>query len=96
MHDLLLTPHIIVAALLVDKYVDGLPLHRQSERYRRLGLDLAMSTLADQVKWCTDLLRPLWRAALAEVIAARVMHRDGTGLAVLDPNVKGGTAAATS
>lgn len=80
----------LVAQLLVDKYVDGLPLHRQRERFGRLGLDLAVSTLADQVKWCTDLLRPLWRAALAEVIAARVMHLDGTGLAVLDPNVKGG------
>jgi transposase len=80
----------LVAQLLVDKYVDGLPLHRQRERYQRLGLDLAVSTLADQVKWCTDLLRPLWRAALAEVIAARVMHLDGTGLPVLDPNVKGG------
>jgi transposase len=80
----------LVATLLVEKYVDGLPLHRQRERYQRLGLDLAVSTLADQVKWCTDLLRPLWRAALAEVIAARVMHLDGTGLAVLDPNAKGG------
>lgn len=80
----------LVAALLVDKYVDGLPLHRQRERYQRLGLDLSVSTLADQVKWCTDLLRPLWRAALAEVIAARVMHLDGTGLPVLDPNAPGG------
>lgn len=79
----------LVAALLVEKYVDGLPLHRQRERYRRLGLDLAVSTLADQVKWCTDLLRPLWRAALAEVIAARVMHLDGTGLPVLDRSASG-------
>ncbi|MBK8014479.1 MAG: IS66 family transposase zinc-finger binding domain-containing protein [Deltaproteobacteria bacterium] len=28
-----------VAQLLVDKYRDGLPLHRQRERYRRLGVD---------------------------------------------------------
>ena len=80
----------LVAALLVEKYVDGLPLHRQCERYQRLGLDVSVSTLADQVKWCTDLLRPLWRAALAVVIGARVMHLDGTGLPVLDPNVPGG------
>ncbi len=79
----------LAAALLVEKYVDGLPLHRQRERLQRLGLDLAVSTLADQIKWCTDLLRPLWRAALAEVIAARVMHLDGTGLTVLDPNTAG-------
>jgi transposase len=80
----------LVAQLLVEKYVDGLPLHRQRERYQRLGLELAVSTLADQVKWCTDLLRPLWRAALSQVLGARVMHLDGTGLSVLDPKAKGG------
>jgi transposase len=79
----------LAATLLVEKYVDGLPLHRQRERLARLGLDIAVSTLTDQIKWSTDLLRPLWRAALAEVIAAQVMHLDGTGLMVLD----GSTAA---
>jgi transposase len=79
----------LAATLLVEKYVDGLPLHRQRERIARLGLDLAVSTLTDQIKWSTDLLRPLWRAALAECIAARVMHLDGTGLAVLDGTVPG-------
>lgn len=80
----------LVLQMLVDKYVDGLPLHRQRERFARLGLDISVSTLCDQVKWCTDLLRPLWRAALAEVIAARVMHLDGTGLPVLDGKAAGG------
>ncbi len=74
----------LAATLLVEKYADGLPLHRQRERLGRLGLDIAVSTLADQIKWSTDLLRPLWRAALTECIAARVMHLDGTGLMVLD------------
>ena len=79
-----------VAQMLVDKYVDGLPLHRQQKIMKRLGLDIAVSTLADQIKWSTDLLRPLWRAAVAEVIAAQVMHLDGTGLPVLDASVPGG------
>jgi len=74
----------MAATLLVEKYVDGLPLHRQRERLGRLGLSIAVSTLADQIKWSTDLLRPLWRAALAEVVTAQVMHLDGTGLMVLD------------
>lgn len=74
----------LVAQLLVDKYSDGLPLHRQRERFARLGLDVAVSTLADQVTWATDLLRPLWRAANAAVLAAPVMHLDGTSLPVLD------------
>ena len=86
---------VFVAQLLVDKYVDGLPLHRQRERYARLGVDLSVSTLCDQVKWSTDLLKPLWRAALDEVIAVRVMHVDGTGLPVLDPAVAGGKRLGT-
>jgi transposase len=80
----------LVASILVEKYLDGLPLHRQRDRYRRLGLDIAVSTLADQVKWCTDLLQPIWRALLAEIIDARVMHLDGTGLPVQDSEAAGG------
>ena len=80
----------LVAALLVDKYQDGLPLHRQKQRFERLGLSLPVSTLADQVTWSTDLLRPLWRLAVIQVVAAKVMHLDGTSLPVLDRNAAGG------
>jgi len=80
----------LVGQLLVDKYDDGLPLHRQKQRFERMGLELAVSTMADQVTWSTDLLRPLWRAALAAVLAAKVMHLDGTGLPVLDRDATGG------
>lgn len=83
----------LVAPLVVDKYTDGLPLHRQKQRFARVGFEVAVSTPADQVTWATDLLRPLWRGAIAVVIAARVMHLDGTGLAVLDPGVQGGKKA---
>lgn len=74
----------LVAALVVDKYDDGLPLHRQKRRFERMGADLAVSTLADQVTWATDLMRPLWRTAIEQVLAATVMHLDATGLPVLD------------
>jgi len=80
----------LVTDMFVGKYSDGLPLHRQKERFARLGLDIAVSTLADQVMWVTDLLRPLWRAALAECIASKVMHLDATGLPVLDHGAPGG------
>lgn len=75
----------LIAELLVDKYWDGLPLHRQKQRLARLGLPVASSTLADQITWSTDLLRPLWRAASAIVVGSAVMQLDGTGIAVRDP-----------
>jgi transposase len=80
----------LVAELLVDKYQDGLPLHRQKARFERKGLFLPVSTLADQVTWGTDLLSPLWRLAVAQVLAAKVMHLDGTSLPVLDRDAIGG------
>jgi transposase len=80
----------LVAVLVVDKYDDGLPLHRQKRRFERMGVDLAVSTLADQVTWATDLLRPLWRMAIEQVLAAMVMHLDATGLPVLDRDAAGG------
>jgi transposase len=79
-----------VIDMFVGKYSDGLPLHRQKERFARLGLDISVSTLVDQVTWITDLLRPLWRAALAECIGSKVMHLDATGLPVLDRGAPGG------
>lgn len=79
----------LVATLLVEKYYDGLPLHRQKQRFERMGLSLAVSTLADQVTWSTDLLRPLWRAARARVLGAVVMQLDGTSLPVLDREAPG-------
>lgn len=74
----------LVAQELVDKYRDGLPLSRQVERFERLDLKVAISTLADQVRWATDALRPLWRAAKTKVLGATVMHLDATSLPVLD------------
>lgn len=85
----------LVIDMLVGKYGDGLPLHRQKERYARLGLDVAVSTLVDQVTWVTDLLRPLWRAALAACIGSKVMHLDATGLPVLDHAAPGGKRLGT-
>ena len=80
----------LVSELVVDKYSDGLPLHRQKERFARMGVELSVSTLADQVTWSTDLLRPLWRAAIAQVLVAKVMHLDATGLPVLDREAESG------
>lgn len=70
----------LVGQLLVDKYRDCLPLHRQRERFRRMGVDLAVSTLADQVARGAELLQPLWRALQIAALQAEVFHLDGTSL----------------
>jgi transposase len=74
----------VAAQILVDKYDLGLPLHRQRKIFARMGLPLSASTLCDQVEHSAELLRPLWNEAIDQVLAAHVMHLDGSGLDVLD------------
>ncbi len=80
----------LVSQLLADKYWDGLPLHRQKQRFERLGVKIPVQTLSDQVAWATDLLRPVWRASMDAVLAAVIMHLDATSLPVLDDSKAGG------
>jgi transposase len=80
----------LVADMVVCKYWDALPLHRQGQRYERLGLSIPSSSMADQITWATDLLRPIWIGLQSAVLGAYVMHLDATSLAVRDRNRSGG------
>src|SRR5690606_25995030 len=59
------------------------PLNRQSERYAREGIDLSVSTLADQVGACTLALQPLHALIEAHVLAAERLHGDDTTVPIL-------------
>ena len=48
----------LLAMILFEKFGQHQPLNRQSERYAREGVDLSLSTLADQVGACASALRP--------------------------------------
>lgn len=75
----------LLAHVLVGKYADHVPLHRQSEIYGREGVDLERSLLAQWVGNMTALLRPLIDALSAHVFAADVVHADDTPIPVLAP-----------
>lgn len=59
----------LLAHVLVSKFVDHLPLYRQSEIYAREGVDLERSTLADWVGQSSQLLRPLINALNRHVMS---------------------------
>jgi transposase len=73
----------LLAMILFEKYGQHQPLNRQSERYRREGVDLSVSTLADQVGGCAALLRPLHELIRAHVFAGERVHGDETPVPVL-------------
>jgi transposase len=73
----------LLAMILFEKYGQHQPLNRQSERYAREGVDLSVSTLADQVGGCAVLLRPLYELIRAHVFAGERVHGDETPVPVL-------------
>jgi transposase len=73
----------LLAMILFEKYGQHQPLNRQSERYAREGIDLSVSTLADQVGGCAMLLRPLYELIRAHVFAGARVHGDETPVPVL-------------
>ena len=79
----------LLATIVFEKYGQHQPLNRQRDRYAREGVDLSLSTLADQVGACTVALRPLHDLIAAHVLAAQRLHGDDTPVPVL---VRGKTA----
>jgi transposase len=75
-------PHLL-AMILFEKFGQHQPLNRQSERYRREGIDLSVSTLADQVGLCTTALQPLHALIERHVLAAERLHGDDTTVPIL-------------
>ena len=50
------------------------PLNRQAERYAKEGVDLSLSTLADQVGACAAVLEPIHGLIRTHVLAAERLH----------------------
>jgi transposase len=73
----------LLAMILFEKFGQHQPLNRQSERYAREGIDLSISTLADQVGACTTVLQPLHALIEAHVLAAERLHGDDTTVPIL-------------
>src|SRR3984957_11674939 len=75
----------LLAHVLVAKYADHLPLYRQSEIYRREGIELDRSTLAGWVGGASRTLRPLVDALRKYVLGAEKLHGDDVPVPVLEP-----------
>ena len=80
------TPSLL-AMIVVSKYLDHLPLYRQSEIYAREGVELPRSTLADYVGQVAWLLAPIAEGIRAHVFAGEKIHGDDTPVAVLAPGL---------
>ena len=81
----------LLAMILFEKFGQHQPLNRQAERYAREGVELSLSTLADQVGAAAAALAPLHALIAAHVMGAERLHGDDTTVPLL---AKGKTVTA--
>jgi len=81
----------LLAQIIIDKYVDHLPLHRQQQRFSRERINIPYSTLTDWVSNTCGLITPLYEALKKQVLASDYLHADETPIKVLDKDKKGET-----
>lgn len=82
---------VLLTQIIIDKYIDHLPLHRQMQRFDRAGVKLPYSTLTDWVSETCGLITPLFNALKAEVLQSCYLHADETPIKVIDKDKKGET-----
>lgn len=81
----------LLAQIVIDKYVDHLPVHRQMQRFERAGVKLPYSTLTDWVSATAKLIAPLYEALKRQVLQSGYLHADETPIKVMDKDKKGQT-----
>ena len=73
----------LLAHLLISKYIDHLPLHRQIKMFQRAGIHLPASTLSDNTAAVCQVLLPLYLALKRELLANLYLQADETTIRVL-------------
>jgi transposase len=81
----------LLAQIIIDKYVDHLPLYRQQQRFERNGVKLPDATISGWITSVCNLLAPLYTALKLEILKSGYMHADETTIKVLDGSKKGTT-----
>lgn len=80
----------LIAQMILDKYVYGLPLHRQIDKYRRLGVNIPASTASDWLIKGWKHLIPLWELLKLLTINQKYLQADESPIKVQDTQNKNG------
>ncbi|REG87077.1 IS66 family transposase [Algoriphagus antarcticus] len=80
----------VIAQLTVDKYVYGMPLHRQIDKYSKMGVRIPASSASDWLMGGWEQLKPLWELLRLIVFSQKYLQADETPIKVLDRDHKNG------
>jgi transposase len=82
-----------IAYVINQKYINSMPLYRQEQDLKRLGIEISRGTLANWIiKTSNDWLNIIYNRMKYHLIKKDILHADETGLQVLnEPNRKATT-----
>jgi transposase len=80
----------VIAQLMVDKYVYGMPLHRQIDKYSKMGVRIPASSASDWLMSGWEELKPLWELLRLIVFSQKYLQADESPIKVLDRDHKNG------
>jgi len=81
----------LLAQIMIDKFVDHLPIYRQIERFKREDVKISSSTINGWQEAVCNLLEPLYENLKNRVLAQGYLQVDETPISVLDKTKKGKT-----
>jgi transposase len=74
----------LLAQVIVAKWADHQPLHRQEKMFARHGVTISRKTMGGWMAQCAKLLDPLYREMKKELFGSKVIGTDDTSVKVLD------------
>ena len=74
----------LLAQVIVAKWADHQPLHRQEKIWERHGVEISRKTMGGWMAQCARLLDPLYQAMKKELFGSKVIGTDDTSVKVLD------------
>jgi transposase len=81
----------LLASIIIEKYVDHLPLYRQIQRFKRAGMDIPTATISGWLRGTCNLIEPLYDVLKKEVLSQDYLQADETPIAVMDKDKQGAT-----
>ncbi len=79
----------LLAQVVVSKYCDHLPLHRQESIFARHGMELSRATMCDWTRASALMLEPIVAAMKERIVESKVIHADDTPVTVREPGKSG-------
>lgn len=81
----------LLSEIVINKFVDHLPIYRQLQRFMREDIHIKSSTIESWLKLTSQLLRPLYGVLKAYVLEAGYLQVDESPIPVLDRDKPGST-----